>query len=173
MSYNAPNSQGLNYTHMFDIPDLRGCLPTKVNEGTILDFLVRNKDATMFYNLVILGKFDDLLNMQQADYTIFIPSDKSILDKYGKNIFENYDIGDARSYIKASTLNSKITSELLNTYSHLYTIDKITRLNINIQPDSNIYVNCNARILKPDILLKNGVIHIIDDKINLLEFTRS
>ena len=173
MTYNAPNSQRFNFTHMFDIPDLRGCLPKKVNEGTILDFLVKNKDTTMFYNLVILGKFEDLLNMKQANYTLFIPSDNAIFNKYGTNIFEKFDIGDARSYIKASTVDAKITSELLEKYSHLYTIDKITRLNIWSRPPNQIVINDTARVLKSDILATNGVIHIIDDKIDLIQFMRT
>ena len=87
MTYNAPNSQRFNFTHMFDIPDLRGPLPKKVNDGTILDFLVKNKDTTMFYNLVIQGNFDELLNSKQANYTMFIPSDTAIFQRYGENIF--------------------------------------------------------------------------------------
>ena len=172
MTYNAPNSQRFNFTHMFDIPDLRGPLPKKVNDGTILDFLVKNKDTTMFYNLVIQGNFDELLNSKQANYTMFIPSDTAIFQRYGENIFEKFDTGDARAYIKASTLDSKITSELLDKYSYLYTIDKITRLNIWKGP-GGIIVNENANVIRPDILATNGVIHIIDDRIDLIQFMRS
>ena len=165
----GPNNQSYNFTHMFDIPDLRGDLPTKINDGTILELLSKTEDLSMFYNLAIICNFDDILNSYDANFTIFAPSNSHILEKYGTNIFEDFDFGDARKYIKASTVDNKISSELLEDGSYLYTIDKVTRIYIR-KNSYNIRLNDNINLVYSDILCKNGVVHITDDKISVRDF---
>ena len=172
MSYCAPNSQPLIYSHMTSLQDLRGCLPNKVLTNSILEVLEKNKDLSFFYDLVLRGKFSENFNSVQSDFTVFVPSNTDILKRYGRNIFENYDIGDAREYLKAAVLNNKIVSELLENGSYLYTIDKITRIRIFRNAD-RIQLNNGINIIYPDILCVNGVIHIVDDIINGREFTVS
>ena len=172
MTANVPNSQMYNFTHMFDLPDLRGCLPYSIKKGTLFEALSKVDDFSMFFNLAILGNFDDILNSYQSNFTLFVPSDTIILNKYGRNIFEGFDIGDARNYLKASIVGNKITSELLENGTHLYTIDKITRLNI-MRKDGSIQINGDINVVYNDILCRNGVIHVIDNKINLLGFSTS
>ena len=172
MTSNAPNTQMYNFTHMFDRPDLRGCLPSKINEGTLLEFISKNKEFSMFFNIVILSNFEDLLNSYQSDFTVFIPSNEHILEKYGRNIFEKFDIGDARNYIKSSIVDNKISSELLEKGTNLYTIDKVTRLVISkIGP--YITINNSINVIRGDILCRNGIIHIIDDKIYVRNYSFS
>ena len=165
----GPNNQSYNFTHMFDIPDLRGELPRKINDGTILELLAKNEDLSMFYNLAIICNFDDILNSYEANFTIFAPSNYSIFKKYGRNIFEDFDFGDARKYIKASTIDNKISSELFEDGSNLYTIDKVTRIYIR-KNNYNMQLNDNINVIYSDILCKNGIVHITDDILSVRDF---
>jgi len=159
----GPNSQSYNFTHMFDIRDLRGC-PKKVTgcPNSLFNIINTNPDFTKFRYLVKLAKLETVLDNSQADFTLFIPSDAEI-KKLGDSIFLNMDIAVARHIVKSSMLDYKITSDLLedSTASYFITKDPPNRLFItNIS--GNTYINTDINIIKKDILATNGIIHVID-----------
>ena len=171
MTSNAPNSQPQNYTFLFEKQNYRtACKPIVPNKNSLLDIINNSPDLTVFKNIVRVGKYQEILDSPQSNFTIFAPSDQAILGTTNgmrdrDNIISgDVDVGLAYSVLKASILNNKITSELLeySPFTYLIPIDKTNRLfikNIN----GMTVINNNITVLVKDIICENGVIHIIDD----------
>lgn len=160
----GPNSQVYNYTHAFDFTDLRGKLPQKVPcENSLLDYITRNPDYSIFLYLVKISNQEAFLNNLQAQFTLFVPSNEYLQKKFNRNIFTNMDPGTAYSIVKSSLLKYRMSSEVLedSPQAYFYTMSEENRLMItNIS--GKTYINGNIEIIKKDIVCKNGIIHITD-----------
>ena len=159
----SPNSQSYNFTHMFNMTDKRGILPiTTPCKGTLLDIINSTPDFGKFRYLLKLAQEEDILNSSQANFTIFVPSDR-MLQKMGDNIFVNMDSTTAWYIVKSSMIKNKIPSEIIedSPASYYYTVNEINRLFItNI--GGTTYINDKIKIIHKDILCTNGIIHVID-----------
>lgn len=159
----GPNSQSYNFTHMFDMGDLRGCPKNKPRCENSLMFLIdNNPDFSKFRYMVNLAKMDDLLDNIQADFTLFVPSDM-FMNKIDDSVFVNMDIAEARHIVKSSMLDRKITSDLLSCSSAAFfnTKDPPNRLFIS-NVSGKLYINNDVNIIKADVKANNGIIHVID-----------
>ena len=169
VSYQSNNpSDFLDLKFTYDITDLRKPNEEPIGDPTtIFGFLQNNPEFSIFYNMVILAKLDEKLNSLQANFTLFIPSD-NYLKKYSENVFTNMDLYTAREIILYSTLNRKITYEMLLSSLAMY-------LNTMIDPSLNakilsevcnrdkILLNNSVNIVTANIIRSNGLIHIVDD----------
>lgn len=159
----GPDTQSYNFTHMFNIPDIRGPFPLKVNcPNTLMDIIEKNPDFSKFRYMVKIARLNSILNGIQADFTIFIPSDKAI-EGLGEEVFINMDDSTARHIVLSSMLNRRITSELLadSPASYFITRDLPNRLFItNIS--GKTCINTDINIIYTDIIASNGIIHVID-----------
>lgn len=168
----GPYTQPSNFTHMFDIPDLRAHTSLHSDKqycpNSIMDIINTNPDFTKFYYMVKLAKLERVLNDKQANCSLFVPSDKAIA-KLGESIFINMDSATARHIVNSSILDKRITSELLedSKTSYFITKDPINKLFISNIYD-NIYINNDIKVIQKDILLSNGIIHVIDGLIKPL-----
>ena len=173
MTYLAPSNQYYDFTHMYNIQDIRGQLPIKIScPGSLLYILEHEPDFKYFYNLVKKADLEGVYNNIQADFTIFVPSD-SFLEMRGINegYFVNMDKNTAINIVQASTLPNKIPSELLE-YSraiYFYSIDKINRLFISNDASKNTKINNIIHVIKKDIMATNGILHVVDGLINPFE----
>lgn len=170
----GPYNESYNMTHMFDIQDIRGHLPLQsICSGTLLSEINKNKNFESFKILIKISKLDFIFNSEQSEYTIFIPSE----DKLSKNIknmikqiAETDDISLARKIVKGSIIKRQIPKELLyqsNAY-YIYTEQQPNRLfitNINGQ----LFINNNIKIFNDEITTSNGIIHTIDNLINIID----
>ena len=130
--YCAPNSQSYDFTSMFDMTDKRGILPiTKPCPGTLLDVIENTPDFSKFNYLVKLANQQEVLNSSQANFTIFVPSDK-MLRNISDNVFTNMDATTAWYIVKSSMIKNKIPSEILedSPAAYFYTLSEANRLAI-------------------------------------------
>ena len=159
----GPDTQSYNFSHMYKIPDIRGPCPLKVNcPNTLMDIITKDPDFSKFRYMVKIARLDSILNGVQADFTLFIPSDKAIKD-LGDEVFINMDDSTARHIVMSSMLNRRITSELLadSPASYFITRDPPNRLFVtNIS--GKTYINNEINIIYPDVITSNGIIHVID-----------
>lgn len=159
--YCAPNSQSYDFTSMFDMTDKRGILPiTKPCPGTLLDVIENTPDFSKFNYLVKLANQQEVLNSSQANFTIFVPSDK-MLRNISDNVFTNMDATTAWYIVKSSMIKNKIPSEILedSPAAYFYTLSEANRLFItNISGIT--YVNNTIRVVHKDISCTNGMIHV-------------
>jgi uncharacterized surface protein with fasciclin (FAS1) repeats len=165
MTYNGPYSQSMNFIHMFDIQDLKGPYPKKASyPNTLLNIIENHPDFKKFHFMVKTAQLEDIFNSEQADFTLFIPSDKFLELNDNENVFVNMDILTARNIVRTSMLNNRISSEILedSPNSWYYTVNKSNRLCItNVRNET--YINGNIKVIYKDIVATNGIIHVIDN----------
>ena len=169
MTANQPYSMSMNFQHMWDIPDLRGKYPISTPcKGSLLDFISSHPDFKIFNFMVKRAQMEDIFNQKQANFTLFIPSDKALSLKDNEDVFTNMDILTAKTIVKASSLNNRIPSEILedSPNSWYYTMSEQNRLCIT-NVSGQTYINGDIKILYKDILATNGIIHVTDNVIIL------
>ena len=86
------------------------------------------------------------------------------MDRYiSDNYIKQLDIGLAREIVKASILDRKINSDLLNStpVTYYYTKNPLMRMYYTYLYGKSVINNCST-VLKYDINLSNGLIHIIN-----------
>ena len=166
----GPNTQSVNFTHMFDFNDINGNLPVKTySKNSIMDIIYHHPDFTKFCYIIKLANMDSILDNIQSNFTLFIPSDTSI--KYLSNdIFTNMDQGDAKNIIKSSLLDYRIPKELIvdSPAAYFNTLSSQNRLfvtNIN----KNTKLNNTLNIIHFDIICSNGILHVVDKLIKPLQ----
>ena len=159
----APGIQSLNYTHMWNFQDLRGVKPEIApNPNSIYEFITCNKGFSKIKKIVENADLGGILNDIQANFTFIIPHDQS-LKEYPEEFFEKMDKGFAKQIINSALINRKIDGDLLSSspVSYIYTKNPKMRMYItNISGETRIN-NC-VSVLKYNINLGNGLIHIID-----------
>jgi len=159
----GPNTQSLNFTHMFNFTDIRGNKPKRgYNKNSIMDIINTHPEFTIFSYIVKLADMDIILDGLAANFTIFVPADSSIKSIPHDKIL-NMDVGEARTIVHSSLLNMRIPSELLqdSPAAYFYTLSPQNRLFItNINGNSRI--NNAMNIIFFDIKATNGLIHIVD-----------
>ena len=155
----GPDSQPCNLTHMFDF-FLRSQTGHKtLDQDSLFGIINRTEDFSFFKRIVENAMMCDILNSSQTDFTLFVPHNDAFL---GKDL--NYmDISLARHIVRTSTLDKKITSELLedSATSYFATKDPPNRLFVrNFNGDT--FINDQAKVVYKDIIATNGIIHIVD-----------
>jgi len=165
----GPDTQSHNFSHMFNMPDIRGPLPLKINcPNTLMGIITTNPDFSKFRYMVKIARLGGILNDIQADFTIFIPSDKALesAEGLGEEVFINMDDSTARHIVLSSMLNRRITSELLadSPASYFITRDPPNRLFVS-NISGKTCINTDINIIHTDIIASNGIIHVIDNLI--------
>ena len=160
MVSNGPSTQSNNFTHMFEFVDLRGSAPQKkYDPNSIMGVINNTRYFSKFKYIIEKAMMNDILGSQQANFTLFIPTDLGLGDKNLADI----DVGSARQIVKSSMLDRKITSELLedSPASFFMTNDPYNRIFVrNI--GGVTYINDDIKIIQKDIIIGNGIIHVID-----------
>jgi len=167
----GPYHQKTNLTFMFDKSDLRGPLPQKVEHPNSLSSIISmNPDFSKFRYILRMSKLDGLYNDMQANFTLFVPSDAALIN-IPESVFVNMDLLTARHIVKTSTLNNRITSDILSDSpcSYFMTNSPANRLfvtNVNGQ----ITIDNHINVIGTDIMAVNGIIHVVDGLIQPLTF---
>lgn len=159
----GPNTQSTNFTHMFDMPDLRGAPKNYVEcPNTLMFMLNNNPDFSFFKYLVKLARLDRKLSEAQANYTLFVPSDK-VISGINQGLLTNIDMATAKHIVMGLMMNNRITSDILedSPISLFVTCSPANRLMVtNIT--GKTYINNTVNVVEKDLLATNGVIHVID-----------
>ena len=160
----GPNSQSSNFSHMFDIRDIRLFPPNKEQyfPNSIMENLRTNLNFTKFLYIVRLAKLEKLLNSPEREFTLFVPSDKDISD-INEDLFINMDYPTAQHIVRSSMLENRITSDILedNPACYFTTKDPINKLFVT-NVDGKTYINKKIQVIDKDIILSNGIIHVVD-----------
>ena len=162
----APNSQSLNFTHMWNQTDIRGPLPkAEACSNSLLGALEKNPDFSIFRKIVKKAKMEDIFNNKQANFTVFVPSDNSMSPEMKENI-NNMDLLKARQIIKASSLDNKISSECFagRQSLSLVTRDRSNRIEIS-SSNGQTFLNKTITLVSSDLILDNGIIHTVSEPI--------
>jgi uncharacterized surface protein with fasciclin (FAS1) repeats len=162
----APNSQAYDMQHMWNFTYLRTKKPREIfaPSNSVLGKIKHNKDFSIFLKIVEKAGMEAELADPQFNSTIFVPSDKELKKLYDPNFFKMLDRGTARTMIMFSTLKYKIDRNLLTSSPSSYfpTSNRSHRLYIINMNGVTELPNC-TRVIKWDINLCNGMIHVINN----------
>ena len=103
------------------------------------------------------------LNSDQANFTLFLPTDDS-LRHIPEEFFTQMDDGLARQIFNSSIMDRRLTKDLImsSPVSYYYTKNPQMRMYVtNIGGKTRIN-NCST-VLQYDITCTNGLVHIIDN----------
>jgi len=99
------------------------------------------------------------LSSPQANFTLFVPSDDYLS---GWNI-DTLDDGLARQILSASTLRNRIDKNLIMSSPVSYFTTRNARMRMYVTNISGkTQINNCVSVVKYDILLNNGIIHVVD-----------
>lgn len=163
MSAAGPYSQSLDYTHMYDFNDINGIYPLiQYQKNSITDFLNSNNNFCKFNQILKLSGMVKIFDDKQANFTLFITPDIFFTEK--DDIFlSNMDRSTAINIIKSNSLKNKITTDLFKSTmsAYYYTQNNPDRRLISII-SNDIIIDNYAKLIKGDVSVSNGLIHIID-----------
>jgi uncharacterized surface protein with fasciclin (FAS1) repeats len=158
-----PYSEVFNYRTMFDFTDLRGCLPEKKFCPTSLSGIVNeHPDFRKFSYILKLSGLAPIYNGTQANFTIFVPSDTSLIGM-PPSFLENMDALEARHVVQSSTLKRRIPGAILEDspaaiFTTLGHPNNLWITNIS----GRTYINNTINIIHKDMSASNGIIHVVD-----------
>ena len=164
----APNTQSYLFNHMSSFVDYRSNKPPEmcITKGSLYDVINSNPKFSKFKKIVNTAGREGFLNGEQANCSLFIPSD-DYLSHIPQSFFDKMDDGLARQILDCSTIPKILASDLITSspVCYLYTKNPAMRMYVtNISSRTKIN-NC-ATIIQYDIWCNNGIIHVLD---NLLE----
>ena len=163
----GPYNESTNFRHMFNIPDLRGPLPvTTLKSNSLANLIAEHPDFSKYRFILELSKLTGLYNDPQANFTVFVPSDRALKQLIPESVFTNMDSATARHIIRTSTLNRNISSAILEDSPAAYflTKDPPNRLFIT-NVHGRTYIDNTINVIHKDMRADNGTIHVIDNLI--------
>ena len=159
-----PATQTYDFRQMYNFSDIRS-KPAKVIYPTnsLMDVIDSNPDFTIFSKIVKKTKYDIKLSSKQANFTIFVPSDFYLKQKYTQRFLDNIDVGLANQILNFSTMNRILDKNLLQSSpTSLY--PAIDRSLITISTVSDITMLENGiKVIHWNQPATNGIIHVIDN----------
>lgn len=155
----GPYTEKTNLSYMFEKQDLRGPLPQITETHNSITYILSNTpNFSKFTYILKLSKLDKMFSEPLSSFTIFAPIDEH-LQHITNNILINMDLLTARNIILASTLQNRITSDILedSLNSYFNTLASSNRLYVTNYNDE-IIIDNNIKIIKEDIKAVNGII---------------
>lgn len=161
----GPYTQAYDMKHMYDFVDLRGKRkPCDYNTNTLMGIIGNNPDFTIFTKIVKKAGYTGKLSDKQADFTIFVPSDSELKNKYSQQFLDNIDDGLSRQILAFSMMNRKIDQQLLQSspVSIFPTLDRSSSMYVNTVSDITMLPNC-TKVIHWNHPAENGIVHVIDN----------
>ena len=163
----SPDTQSSDYTHMYNFQDLNKNIDfQQEHNGTIFDFIKTHDMFSRFSKIVIKSGLRGVLDDPQGNFTLFLPPDKFLSSLTDYFIDYKMDVGFAKSIVNSFLIKKRLDKSHLTRLpiSKISTSNPFTKLTfLNVR--NKTVINAMINVLKFDIHLKNGVIHIVDDYI--------
>ncbi|AGC75158.1 putative surface protein with fasciclin (FAS1) repeats [Nonlabens dokdonensis] len=139
------------------------------------DLTVSNSDLSLFNEALIRTSLDATLD-NQGIYTVFAPNNAAFMQFLSTNGFADVaavPVDQLRAVLLYHVITTRLETDVL-TNGYLKTLAKdeeIESLDLYIEASSPILINGNATALQEDINVTNGVVHIIDEVLDLPTIT--
>jgi uncharacterized surface protein with fasciclin (FAS1) repeats len=157
-----PASQIYDMKHMYDFTDHRSIKKCSYPEDSLMGIINSTSDFSIFAGIVKKARYDIKLSATQADYTIFVPSNFYLKQKYTDEYLNNIDEGFAIKIVNFSMMDRKIEQNVLQS-SPSSTFPTINRSRIVIKTKNCVTLLQNSfKVIHWNYLASNGLIHVID-----------
>lgn len=150
-----------DYSHMYNIKDLRGELPKPVlKPGTILYALHQHGSCSKFIELVSKAGLAGVFNDKQANFTVFAPIDDSIDCMWLKSVSSF----KAKQYVLYHTLDHAVAPSFLRSSKAMYLNTRIpgSRLFVENYNEVPPLINRISRVIECPIVLDSSVVYVVD-----------
>jgi uncharacterized surface protein with fasciclin (FAS1) repeats len=151
---------------------------------TIYDYIVQNKEQySSFLSILEKGGLDKTLsayNPNGIDYTLFLP-DNAAIDRFisQNNAFNSLnDLLNNTEYVQAFSRYHVVNMGIMTNdfpFGALpeYTLSgDLLTVGFIIEPDTSYYmINNQAAVIKPNIEVSNGYVHVVQSALTPLTFT--
>ncbi len=161
--------QSYDYRQMYDIQDLRSTKPnTTYPDWSLSKILQDSPQFSIYFYILKLSKLDILYGDIQGNFTLFVPDDRNLIQKYGKknldNLLKNMNLYTARQIILCSSLDKQLFEPFIRSTNVMYLYTRVTNSKLNIENYSDCtIINGNIKVKCWDIKANNGVIQTTDD----------
>jgi uncharacterized surface protein with fasciclin (FAS1) repeats len=159
-----PATQSYDFRQMYNFSDIRSnCEKVIYPANSLMDIIDSNEDFSIFCKLVKKTKYDSKLSSNQSNFTLFVPSDFYLKQKYNLNFLNNIDIGLAHQILNFSTMNRILDKKLLQSSpTSLYPVVDRSLITISTVSDITMIEN-EIKIIHWNKFASNGIIHVIDN----------
>ena len=159
----------------------QNCTEQKIKESTdetlnITDYLRDTPEYSMFLELLEITNYAPFMNTY-GTYTLFLPTNEAVkeyLQDVGANSLKDVPLADLQNIVKLHILNQKINTTSFTdgkiAVPSLYGQFLVTGAT-NKNGESSTTVNKSASILKSNVEVGNGVIHVIDKVLRVADKT--
>lgn len=138
----------------------------RIKPDTISGFLHTSNDFTFFSWLIKKAEMEMKMGHEQFDSTLFLVKDEDIKKQMGPNaedFFVQLDKNTAYHILYSHLLDKKIHKRTLMSQRLTKLFTKNDKKQIMfLNNNGDVSLNNIARLVQEDIILSNGVIHIID-----------
>ncbi len=165
MAYLSPITPGLDLTYTYSPIMPQGNTGViHANPGTLWDYLNQETDFSIFRHIVATARMEGLLNDPSADFTLFLPSDAALLEKYAMDVFRNIDQSSAEKIVNYSLLLRKVPYKNIESSSCLKLNTRIRGQDLYAKTDNNgTILNGKIKVIRPDYIVNNAIVHITND----------
>ena len=132
---------------------LESSTESRVETHTILETLAHLDGCSVFYELLCKAKADSLLN-RPGLHTLFVPADEGT-----RRIADQGDEIEIISLLSSCLLDGAVKAADLKTRSE---VETATGAKIKVSDGDVTVLFGAARIVRPDVICSDGVIHLLD-----------
>lgn len=162
MSYVGPYTESTILVQNNRCNTMPSSLP--VIPDSLLYIIDKVEDFSIFRQIIKQADMDFKFNTENIHYTVFIPSDNYLTQKYDKCFLNNIDTGRAREILNNSMMNRIIDRRILqqSPIIDFPVINREKTLNFRTKNNETV-INGYIEVLYWNIKAVNGIIHVVSD----------
>jgi hypothetical protein len=115
------------------------------SQGSIADILSDH----LFMNIIRQAGYELMFGTNENFFTVFVP-----------NIVPQMDLTNARDIVRYSTLPTKADMYVISQKT--FVVPMLTGNRIRVTKSNNKLFLNNSRVIRPNVIATNGIIHFID-----------
>jgi uncharacterized surface protein with fasciclin (FAS1) repeats len=142
------NNEGINQDQM-----VAPSTDTRLETHRVLETLAALKDCSVFYHMLCSANAESLLR-RPGLYTLLVPSNEGLRELAGRSS-EN----EVADLVSSCLLEGAVKTEDLSTRTEVRTANG-TEISISNQQGTLHFGS--AKIVRPDVICTNGIIHVLD-----------
>ena len=160
-----PCSTPYDMRHMYNFSDTRNNnKKVEYPPNSLMYIINKHSDFTIFSQIIKKANYDAKLSEQQANFTLFVPSDNSLKQKYTKEFINNIDRGLTTQILNYSMMIRELDQNLLQAspFGTYPTLARSNHLKITTTYGKTVLKD-NINVIHFNYKASNGIIHVIDD----------
>jgi len=161
----GPYNKITDMQQMWNIPDLRGPAPEIVYPPkSLMGIIANHPELKAVCKMIKQANMDGRLADEQANLTVFLPSDVYVNERYPEGYVSRMGEGLAKRVLGASMLNRQIDRETMRSVVRglFPCVDRSSHIQAFSTPCGCTCLNDLVMVKTWDIHASNGILHLCD-----------